>query len=136
MANPVRGIRAAPFTSRYSGGWYIDVLVDNQLESDSITTRRTEMGPSLVLRRFDGVSIQRMGELAKGHGQVLTPEEIVFLRAHPFAVSIEDGDEVEVRWFRDELAINAFWFAAVRLEAEQAAVEESTPRHLSGSTLH
>ena len=135
MANPVRGVRPAPFTSRYSGGWYIDVLVDNQMESDSITTRRTDMGPPLVLRRFDGVSTQRIAELAKGHGQVLTAEEVIFLRAHPFACSIEDGEEVEVRWFRDELAMNAFWFAAVRLEAD-GPPPESAPRHQSGATLH
>jgi hypothetical protein len=111
------------------------VLVDNQMESDSITTRRTDMGPPLVQRRFDGVSTQRIAELAKGHGQVLTAEEVIFLRAHPFACSIEDGEEVEVRWFRDELAMNAFWFAAVRLEAD-GPPPESAPRHQSGATLH
>lgn len=135
MANPVRGIRAAPFTSRYSGGWYIDVLVDNQLESDSITTRRSDMGPALVLRRFDGVTAQRLSELAKGHGQALTAEEVIFVRAHPFAVSIEDGEEVEVRWFRDELAMNAFWFAAVRLESDRQP-HDPVPLHANGSTLH
>jgi hypothetical protein len=133
---PVRGIRAAPFTSRYSGGWYVDVLVDQLLEADSITTRRSAMGPALVLRRFDGVTAQRLAELAKGHSQVLTAEEVIFVRAHPYAVSIEDGEEVEVRWFRDELAINAFWFAAVRLEDEVRVPSEVYPRTSEGHALH
>lgn len=132
-----RGIRPAHESSRYRGGWYIDALVDTQLESDSITTCRTDMGPALVLRRFDGVSAQRLTELAKSHGQVLTSEEVIFVRGHPFAVSIEDGAGVEVRWFRDELAINAFWFDAVRLEDKHNfGPVEPPPRHASGATLH
>lgn len=137
MTRPApRGIRSAPFTSRYSGGWYIDVLVDQLQEADSIITRQSGMGPSLVLRRFDGVTAQGVAELAKQHGQNLTAEEVIFLRAHAFAVSIEDGEEVEVRWFRDELAMNAFWFEAVRLEQEQRDTDALSPVHQSGQTLH
>lgn len=136
MASPVRGVRAAPFTSRYSGGWYIDVLVDQLVESDSIVTRRTDLGPSLVLRRFDGVLAQRLAKLAKGHGQVLTAEEVIFIRGHPYALSIEDSESVEVRWFRDELAINAFWFAAVRLEDDRRISAEVYPRTSAGHPLH
>lgn len=123
-------------TSRYSGGWYIDVLVDLLLETDSIVTRRSALGPALVLRRFDAVTAQRLAELAKGHSQQLTTEEILFVRTHPHAVSIEDGDEVEVRWFPDELSASAFWFEAVRLEAERVSADDESPRHTSGHTLH
>lgn len=133
---PVRGIRAAPFTSRYSGGWYIDVLVDLLQEQDCIITRQTALGPSLVLRRFDGVTAQKLMELAKGHGQGLTAEEVIFLRGHAHAVSIE-SDEIEVRWFRDELAINAFWFDAVRLERAEPSLDlDRPPTHPSGEPLH
>lgn len=132
---PARGLRAAPFTSRYSGGWYIDVLVDLLQEQDCIVTRQTDLGPSLVLRRFDGVTAQKLMELAKQHGQGLTAEEVIFLRAHPHAVSIE-SDEVEVRWFRDELAMNAFWFDAVRLERAPVLPTDRPPMHASGEPLH
>lgn len=94
------------------------------------------MGPSLVLRRFDGVSAQRLAELAKGHGQVLTAEEVIFVRAHPYALSIEDSESVEVRWFRDELSMNALWFEAVRLEDDRRIPAEVYPRTSAGHPLH
>lgn len=115
----------------------MDVLVDQMVEMDSIVTRQTALGPSLVLRRFDGVTAQRLVELAQRHGQVLTAEEIIFVRAHPYAVSVEDGDGVQVRWFRDELAVNAFWFAAVRLEDDaRREPVEVYPRTSAGDPLH